>query len=234
MSDAARAWLIIAGLVLVAWVHQGTKHEPGQRSRASAVQRAAKKPSSSARTPAAFPTARPQSDALRIQEVTWEPAENFMNTRTRMIIAKVKNTSPSPQDLWIGSRDGLKMFPEELRLKKWMWETERRGGEPPDEFSVKEEELQMPFGLGIDARSSPSAPWHTAASMWIWIPSEQKKGNMQRVEQIRLQPGETRSFSLRINAAGEIMADHSFRVFIVSPDFKHVDEKVYSPESPGS
>ena len=94
---------------------------------------------------------------------------------------------------------------------------------------VKEEETRMPYGLGIEARSNPTAAWGNPISMWIWVPAEEGPNPPKRIDQVKIKAGETRSFSIRMPAAGELFAAESFRAFVISPDFKRVDEKILSP-----
>jgi hypothetical protein len=173
-----------------------------------------------------------------------------MSQRTRFIVAKVRNTSRQPQDLWIASRDGLKMSREEIEFKRQEWKEQqslsrkereemarslRRSlgslpdGEQDDSWMVKEEETRMPYGLGIEARSNPTAAWGNPVSMWIWVPTEGGPNPPKRIDQVKIKAGETRSFSIRMPAAGELFAAESFRAFIISPDFKRVDERILSP-----
>ena len=250
MNSTTKAALFIGGLLAVVWLQQGGRREARPGGGTEAEPRAGGRiPALPART--RVPTEPTSADALRIVEVSWEPGETIMRQRTRLIVAKVRNTSRQPQDLWIASRDGLKMSREELGFKRQEWKEQQslsreereqmarsfrqaRGslldGGQEDSWMVKEEETRMPYGLGIEARSNPTAAWGNPVSMWIWVPTEGGPSPPERIEQAKIKPGETRSFSIRMPAAGELFAAESFRVFIISPDFKRVDESILSPQ----
>jgi hypothetical protein len=157
--------------------------------------------------------------ALSIKEVVCEAHRSepgVMPVRLRMITAHITNAGTVVVFLGVGNGDGRTLSESDI-------EQQRRTD--PD--------FQNPYGLGIEAGSPKNERWSppmTRLGHGGWVPTErpgQSAKDRRSPWYVDIEPGETRVFSYEVEAepASTVGVD-AYRVFILNPDAKRIDERV--------
>ena len=129
----------------------------------------------------------------------------FRNTPMIRIVADVQNTVDQPVMLFLQDSMGRKFSSiEELENNR------REGG-------------SVPFGIGIEGRYTADKGWtrYTYASGWTALRPDGQADTTRAEAEIA--PGQTRQFAVFVQAGN---APRAVRVFLLSPDFVRLDERV--------
>jgi hypothetical protein len=152
------------------------------------------------------------SPRLSIASVRSMPGERILGQPTQKIVAEIRNSGRTSVDLFIFSRDGRKYNDYQLEFEK-----ENTPG------------FKMPYGLGIEARYGDDERWLNPVSSHTWVPAGEPVDATNPVDQVRIGPGQSKSFSITMPAQGATLGAKSFRVFLLDPDLGRCDEKILTP-----
>lgn len=165
------------------------------------------------------PEQKPQqtANALQIEEVTCEAGPKILSENHLKIIARVRNVTARPVDLFINRWTGEKMAKHEM-----------------DSYRKHNPDFPMPYGLGIEASSESAGRWVRPITNFIWQPAEGRSSGPETIREVKIAPRESRAFTILIPEVGQ-RAQGAYRVFLLDPDLQRIDEEVLTvsmvPES---
>ena len=186
---------------------------------------------------------RSSSTALQIVSVACKPEqperrlwEALVRIPPRKIEVQVRNSGSRGAKLWMGDRSGLKMSREERdgqlnaarARKQTKAEWQEMNKQERDELNAEIEELEnMPYGVGIETGSPAKDQWYPARSPFNWVPAADNRPD--RVDEVTIPAGQTRAFSILMPPPSQLDRFEAWRVFLINPDFKRIEEKVLRP-----
>jgi hypothetical protein len=183
------------------------------------------------------------STALQIVSVACNPGqperrlwEALVRIPPRKIEVQVRNSGSRVIKLWMSDRSGLKMSREERdeqlnaarARKQTKEEWQQMNKLERDELNAEIEELEnMPYGVGIETGSPAKNQWYPARSPFNWVPAADNRPD--RVNEVTIPAGQTCAFSILMPPPSQLDRFEAWRVFLINPGFKRIEEKVLRP-----